>query len=176
MEHRFGKIVSYEMILNEFGTIAYTEWSKLPERFPNFELDVFQIMPNHFHAIIGLKDVGANDVGAIDVGATLAVAPNDMVALNDTVAPNNIIKFEAANGAGASPARTGSVSDIVGAFKSLVANGCLEICKAKNEFMGKLWQRNYYEHIIRDERAYHTISEYIINNPLKWGADKFHSK
>ncbi|WP_410479185.1 hypothetical protein [Pedobacter miscanthi] len=40
--------------------------------------------------------------------------------------------------------------------------------------MGKLWQRNYYEHIIRDERAYQNISNYIINNPGKWNEDKFH--
>ena len=76
------------------------------------------------------------------------------------------------------PAPTGTgtgVSDIVGAYKSLVSNGCLKIFKSKNEMMGKLWQRNYYEHIIRNEQAYQTISEYIINNPEKWAADKFYT-
>jgi putative transposase len=43
-------------------------------------------------------------------------------------------------------------------------------------FDEKLWQRNYYEHIIRDEKAYHNISEYIINNPAKWAGDKFHNQ
>ena len=42
-------------------------------------------------------------------------------------------------------------------------------------FNGKLWQRNYYEHIIRDEQSYQTISDYIINNPIKWNDDKFHT-
>jgi len=65
---------------------------------------------------------------------------------------------------------------MVGAYKSLVANGCLEIYKRKNEMMGKLWQRNYYEHIIRNEQSYHRISEYIINNPAKWADDKFYMK
>ena len=73
--------------------------------------------------------------------------------------------------AGASPAPT--VGDIVGAYKSLVANACLEIYKTKNETMGKLWQRNYHEHIIRNEQSYQTISDYIINNPAKWNTDKF---
>lgn len=63
---RFGNIDNGEMILNEFGTIAYNEWQKLSERFNNFELDVFQIMPNHIHGIIVLNNVGA----------TLAVAQN----------------------------------------------------------------------------------------------------
>lgn len=43
-------------------------------------------------------------------------------------------------------------------------------------FDGKLWQRNYYEHIIRNEKSYHTISQYIINNPAKWTDDKFYKK
>ncbi|TAF63036.1 MAG: hypothetical protein EAZ55_14575 [Cytophagales bacterium] len=143
---RFGKIENGEMILNQFGQIAYHEWPKLAERFPNMELDVFQIMPNHMHGIILLKN---------PVGATLAVAQND----DDMWA-------------GASPAPT--VSDMVGAYKSLVANGCLEIYKSNNETMGKIWQRNYWEHIIRNEKSYHTISEYIINNPAKWNDDKFY--
>jgi len=138
------------MVLNEYGWIAYNEWIKLSKRFSNFELDVFQIMPNHMHGIIV---IGAT------VGATLAVAQND---------------GDSDIGAGASPAPTvGTVGDIVGAYKSLVANGCLDIYKSRNEIMGKLWQRNYYECIIRNERSYQNISNYIINNPVKWNTDKF---
>jgi len=154
---RFGHInvgagiAPAQMVLNEYGQIAYDEWVKLSERFPNFELDVFQIMPNHMHGIIAL------------VGATPAVAHNNAVVDNDNLA-------------GASPAHTKTVGDIVGAYKSLVANGCLDIFKTKNETMGKLWQRNYHEHIIRDEQSYHRISEYIINNPENWTDDKFYTR
>jgi REP element-mobilizing transposase RayT len=63
MKCRFGKIEKNEMVLNEFGMIAYNEWIKLPERFPNFTLDVFQIMPNHMHGIIS---VGAGFTPAQD--------------------------------------------------------------------------------------------------------------
>ena len=42
--------------------------------------------------------------------------------------------------------------------------------------MGKLWQRNYFERIIRDDQAYHNISNYIINNPANWNGDKFYLK
>ncbi len=134
--HRFGKIENSEMKLNEFGNIAYNQWIKLAERFANFELDVFQIMPDHIHCIILLnKGEGAT------VGATPTLAP--------------------------------TMGDIVGAYKSLVFNECLKTCKLKNEIMGKLWQRNYYEIIIRDERAYQNIANYIINNPAKWTKGKF---
>ena len=76
---------------------------------------------------------------------------------------------------GASPAPT--VGTIVGAYKSLVANQCLEIFKQKklDVMMGKLWQRDYYEHIIRDERSYLRIAEYIVNNPGNWKGDGFYN-
>lgn len=162
---RFGNIDNGEMILNEFGTIAYNEWQKLSERFNNFELDVFQIMPNHIQGIIVLNNVGA----------TLAVAQNgggdtqngDVDTQNGGQRNDNI---------GATARVAPTISDIVGAYKSLVANGCLEIYKTRNETMGKLWQRNYYEHIIRNKKSYETISNYIINNPAKWAEDKFYSK
>ena len=156
---RFGQVIHGKMVLNAYGQIAYDEWLKLQERFSNLQLDVFQIMPNHMHGVVAL------------VGATLAVAPNDVVAPNDAVAPNDVVANDY-NRAGASPAPT--IFDIVGAYKSLVANGCLKIYKSKNEIMGKLWQRNYYEHIIRNEKSYQNISKYIINNPCKWADDRFH--
>jgi len=73
--------------------------------------------------------------------------------------------------AGASPAPT--VGNIIGAYKSLVSNACLKIFKSNNKVMGKLWQRNYYEHIIRNEDSYQTIAGYILNNPAQWTNDKF---
>ena len=60
------------------------------------------------------------------------------------------------------------LGNIIGAYKSLVANGCLKWYKERNLRMGKLWQRNYYERIIRDARAYENIAAYIRNNPEKW--------
>ena len=164
---RFGKIENNEMILNELGNIAYNEWAKLAERFANFELDVFQIMPNHMHGIIVLKNM---------VGAGFTPAQNDGMVLGQSqvlgqptgIAPTGIAPT------GIAPTTVSTVGDIVGAYKSLVFNGCLEIYKSKNERMGKLWQRDYYEHIIRNDQSYQTISAYIINNPSKWGDDKFY--
>jgi len=154
---RFGKIENNEMILNELGNIAYNEWAKLAERFANFELDVFQMMPNHMHGIIVLKNV---------VGAGFTPAQNDDMVLGQ--------RQVLGQPQGIALTTVSTVGDIVGAYKSLVFNGCLEIYKSRNERMGKLWQRDYYEHIIRNEHSYQTISAYIINNPSKWGDDKFY--
>jgi len=121
-----------------------------------------------------------------DVGATLAVAPGgvsgpDMrpgtdVGATLAVAPGGDNDPDMRPGTGASPAPTdvnATIGGIVGAYKSLVANTCLNLFKTRNETMGKLWQRNYHEHIIRDEQSYQTIFDYIINNPDKWNDDKF---
>lgn len=161
----FGKIENDDMILNEYGMVAYNEWIKLTERFSNFELDVFQIMPNHLHVILVLNDVGAS----------LADAQKDLPANRAT-----------ARDAPTTETKSKTVGDILGAYKSLVANECLEIFKLKYvgaglapaqiPMMGKLWQRNFYEHIIRNEKSYQTISNYIINNPANWKDDKFHQE
>ena len=195
---RFGIIQNHTMVLNQFGRIAQNEWYKLPDRFYNLQLGAFQVMPNHIHAIIVLHDHTENDTAA---GATLAVAPaavgpidNDPVAPVDDVYPvapidvypvapvDDVYPVATDNnfataGAGASPAPAVSpsnptVGNIIGAYKSLVANECLKIFKSKNEKMGKLWQRNYYERIIRNDRAFNAISNYILNNPAKWNAKK----
>ena len=157
---RFGKIENGEMILNNCGKIAYDEWEKLPERYPNMFLDIFQIMPNHIHGVIALGEM--RDAA---VGATLAVAlNNNAVALNDDGAT--------ANRATARVAPT--VGNIIGAYKSLITNKCLEICKFQGEYMGKLLQRDYWEHIIRNEQSYQRIANYIVNNPENWENDKFY--
>jgi putative transposase len=190
MHCRFGKIVNNEMHLNDFGQIAFEEWAKLSDRFPNFELDVFQIMPNHMHAIVLMTDTNAvgaglapaleNDDDTVGAGFTPALEnDDDTVGAGFTPALENDINN---NRAGASPAPTEppmppptTLGDIVGSYKSLVANRCLEIFKSKNERMGKFWQRNYYEHIIRNQESYKTIAGYIINNPFNWKDDKFYT-
>ncbi len=230
----FGKIEMHEMVLNEFGQIAYDQWRKLPERYPHVEMDAFQIMPNHIHGILWIKQ------SSVRAGSTPAHNPaaNDMVRVGFTHEHDPVNKLVNV-GAGLAPALgpqgegrpqgerrpqgaplqpvrdpgidygclfddgrpqgapqhtdrwiilddgddnnapskgAQSVGMIVGAYKSLVANGCLTIFKSKSETMGKIWQRNYYEHIIRNEQSYWFIAEYIRKNPANWKDDTFYSK
>jgi putative transposase len=68
------------------------------------------------------------------------------------------------------------LSRVVQWFKTMTTNEYIRGVKnlGWERFDGKLWQRNYYEHIIRDEKSYSAISNYIINNPAKWIGDQFH--
>jgi putative transposase len=144
------------MYLNDFGQIAYNEWAALEQRFPNFSLDVFQIMPNHMHGIIFLTSTMARTDGA-------DISPDDEKGTAVKADPTGVTSTNMI-----------TIGDIVGAYKSIVNNKCLNLCKAQSKQMGKLWQRNYYEIIIRNELAYRNISQYILNNPQKWDVDKFY--
>ena len=71
-----------------------------------------------------------------------------------------------------------NLGDIIGAYKSIVANECLNLWKTEkhpDELLGKVWQRNYWEHVIRDTAAYDNIETYIVNNPSNWSDDMFYS-
>ena len=135
---RFGKIENGEMILNEWGQIAYNEWMKTPDIRSNIQLDAFAVMPNHIHGIIIITDVG----GCRGVSHT----PHD--------------EMRQYNNLGVCDTPLRSPSNTVGAsvrgYKSAVTK----------QIGYSVWQRNYYEHIIRNEKSHQHIANYIINNPI----------
>jgi len=88
------------------------------------------------------------------------------------IMPNHIhMLIEFHQRAGASPAPT--LPQVVGAYKSLAANQWLQICKSKNTQMGTIWQRSYYDEIIRNEQDYLTKWNYIDTNPYRWSDDEY---
>ncbi len=145
----FGDVVNGEMRLNESGEMVIRTWEDLPNHYGNVTLDEFIIMPNHVHGIVILFSG--------DVGAGLKPAHSD--ADMDS------------NRAGLKPAPTKQhgLSEIVRAFKTYSARRINEI---RNTPSLPVWQRNYYEHIIRNEDELNRIQEYIINNPLQWAEDE----
>ena len=60
---------------------------------------------------------------------------------------------------------------VIGAYKSLVFKQALTEAKQAGRLLGKLWQRNYWEHVVRNETELHAIREYIQNNPTQWDLD-----
>jgi len=145
----FGEIVDGEMRLNEFGEIVRAEWFKTAVVRPYVMLypDEFVMMPNHTHGIIWI----------VDVGATRRVAPPPIAP--SPVAPPIIHPRGP---------MAGSVGAIIGQFKSITAK---RINTLRNIPGQPVWQRNYYERIIRDERALNAIRRYILNNPANWTKD-----
>jgi len=153
----FGEIENGKMVLNAAGKMVESEWLKLPERFKNIELHEYMVMPNHFHTILEIVENGMVNKNGQPQG--IAPTPPTTIATPTTTV----------NGK--------TVGEMVGAFQSIVTVNYIRGVKSLRwePFNGKLWQRNYWEHIIRDEQSYQRISEYIINNPAKWVDDKFYS-
>jgi len=147
--HLFGEVVNGEVILNGRGKIARDEWFKTAELRPYVKLyeDEFVIMPNHGHGIIWIVD-------EVDEGRPVGIRRR-------RIPTDNIEKF-------GKPVK-GSIPTVVRAYKSAVTYA---VNKLENQRGAVLWQKKYYEHIIRNERELNNITQYIRNNPLNWQLDR----
>jgi REP element-mobilizing transposase RayT len=175
----FGEILNGEMRLNEFGKMTQQCWLEIPNHFPQTQLDEYIIMPDHIHGIIilndfvgvqnvgaknvGTKNVGAKNVGAKNVGAKNVGAKNFSPLPIPTPMPiptpeQYITPFR-------SPSKT--IGSIIRGFKIGVTKWFRQ-----NTDIYVVWQRNFYEHIIRNEVELNRIRQYIIDNPKKWKTDE----
>ncbi len=140
----FGDVIDDEMRLNETGRIVRDEWMRSADIRREIVLDEFVVMPNHVHGIVMICE---------PVGATgrspLHVAPRS------------------------SPAQSGPPPRSLGSFIGGVKSAITTRVNALHGTRGvTVWQRNYYEHVIRDEAELRRIREYIQCNPLRWAIDR----
>jgi REP element-mobilizing transposase RayT len=146
----FGEIVDDEMIMNDAGQMIGKWYRELENKFPDIKCHEMIVMPNHTHFIVENNAIA-------DVGADLCVCPssNQPPHLGEHIG---------------SP-----LHRVVQWFKTMTTNKYIRGVKQFDwpRFDKKLWQRNYYEHIVRDEKSFLKIAEYIQNNPLKWHEDKY---
>ena len=149
-EHLFGEILNGEIQLNEFGKITQQCWLEIPNHFPHVQLDKYIIMPNHIHGIIVL--VGAKNFSPLPIPTPPPIPTPQQ----------NITPFR-------SPSKT--IGSIIRGFKIGVTKG-FKILNPYNTDIYVVWQRNFYEHIIRNEVELNRIRQYIIDNPKKWKTDE----
>jgi REP element-mobilizing transposase RayT len=141
----FGEIVNGDIILNPSGRFAFEQWTRLGKRFQQSDFSTFVIMPNHAHGIIYLVRGAGEESQTADVQI-----PPLRLYLIPNVTP-------------------GSLGAIVRAYKAAVT---YRINALRGFTDSPIWQRNYYEHIIRNEKDYETIWNYIETNPRKWMDDQ----
>jgi len=148
----FGNIVHGEMQLSAMGQIAEGHWRLIPEHFPHAELGAYVVMPNHVHGIIVIHENGMATKSSPSVGASQWDAPTT-VAVGTGDRPIN------------GPKR-GSIGAIIGSYKMSVTR------RIQREWNTTgIWQRNYYEHIIRNDKEHNRIHRYIEANVLNWARD-----
>ena len=201
----FGNVIDGKMILNEAGRMVETIWMQLAIRFEFIELDEFTVMPNHFHGILVLSGrcescirPGSDescirtdsDESCIRTGrgeSCIRPVSDESCIRTDSdescirtgrgescIRPSTVSGDHKDRPDGTLP---GTVGRVIQAFKSISTHEYINGVKHKNwtPFPGKLWQRNYYEHIIRDDESLKRIRAYIINNPLQWAYDRENS-
>ena len=141
----FGEILNGQIQLSNFGKVADECWRDIPDHFSNVELGTYVVMPNHLHGILVVNnnDVDA-DASTFTRRGTIYRAPTE--------------QFQ-------KPVR-GSIPTIVRTYKAAVTR---RIGREYNRT--GIWQRNYYEHVIRNEQEWDRIHRYIESNPSQWNED-----
>lgn len=150
--HLFGSIENASLVPTTAGSIAEERWFALPQHHPGVVLDEFVVMPHHIHGIIVIDrpppPLSADEL-EVDLEQTF------MAHENESATPSNRPKG----------APSGSLGAIVGSYKASVSR---HINKLNGTPGATIWQRDYWEHIIRHDRALFFIRRYIRNNPAKW--------
>jgi len=144
----FGQIIDGEMKLNAIGEIVKQEWEKTNEIRKSVELNEYIIMPNHFHAIIGIWNENYQRVDNKRRDALQCVSTLE--------SPHNFGK--------------NNLSNIIRGFKSSTTR---KINEYRNTPGKPVWQTRFYDHIIRYEKEFNNILIYIVNNPINWIEDDY---
>jgi putative transposase len=155
-DNLFGDIVDGVMHLNDAGQIAERCWVDIPTHFPCVELDEYVIMPNHVHGIIVITDA-ITSVGAKNISPDSASSGSKDVWAKD-VSPLRLVNRP--NGT------SGTIGSIVRGFKI----GVTKWFRQQNT-IHTVWQRNFWEHVIRNETERDRFREYIRDNPARWEQD-----
>ena len=149
-EHYFGKIINSLMQLSEIGYLADKYWCEIPEHFPFVELGKFVIMPNHIHGIVVINK--PND-GRFDV-----VETQNFTSLQSQITSKNKFGPQSKN-----------LASIIRGYKIGVTKNAHKIP------LNFKWKSRFYDHIIRNDKSYKSIAEYIKSNPKNWNEDKLNT-
>jgi REP element-mobilizing transposase RayT len=169
-EHLLGEILDGEMRLNTVGEIVINQWRQIPDRFANVLMDEFVVMPNHVHRIVMLCD--RDGVRDMDPNSGFARTISKGEAAATRLTGHGLCPTAAASPRRPHGTLPGSVGAIVQNFKSVTAR---KINIQRHTPGVPVWQRNYYEHIIRSERSYQQIAAYIAGNPARWQMDALYA-
>jgi putative transposase len=201
-DNYFGQIIKpeiekehFEMQLSEIGKVVGSEWLKTPEvrQDMNLELGEYQVMPNHFHAILIIGDNQYNTPGMNNDNDKNPVIPgrdamlasplnSSMESVDETKNESHsnsdnheIFELETqmilqtnTKGKNKFVPQSKNLGSVMRGFKSAVTMYALD----HNIVFG--WQPSSYDHIIHDYDEYQRIADYIRNNPDNWGNDKLH--
>ncbi|MCX6556498.1 MAG: transposase [Candidatus Aminicenantes bacterium] len=171
----FGNIIEGRIILTEIGSMVKEIWLDMQTKYSGVTVDEFVVMPNHIHGILGLH-VGAGprstnhpptNIGGFD----LSIPKGGACPFTSTI---ELGQDDPGRTRGSAPmGKFLSLSDTIRQFKTWTTKKYAEnmIRFHWPEFCKRLWQRNYFERIIRCEKELKQIRQYILDNPANWQND-----
>jgi REP element-mobilizing transposase RayT len=175
--HHFGECVDNRMKLSTIGLIVQGCWFEIPRLNIHVRLGEFIVMPNHIHGVLILEEMVDRplDVETLHDVETLRDVKTlrDVETLRDvkTLQCNVSTTDDKSDFFSNISPKSGSVSRILGSFKS----ACSYHIHRTFPDVGFEWQERFHDHIIRNDKSFVEISNYIVNNPLTWKNDKFHA-
>ena len=166
--HLFGAVNNGKMLLNDTGRMVEKWYFELENKYPDKKCHDMVVMPNHFHCVVENINIRDGNDASIDV--------NGLSVTDAHITDAHVGTSLRGRPYGVDNKRFGAtIGDAMDWFKTMTTNEYIRGVKqfGWQRFDKKLWQRNYYEHIIRNDHSFNRISKYIQNNPCVWGNDKF---
>jgi REP element-mobilizing transposase RayT len=140
----FGRIYDGEMHSSKLGIVVDEEWRRMAMLRKNVQLDLHVVMPNHVHGLIVMEDNS-------DCHSSRG--------------------FPTKTGQASHTLQADSLGAIIGQFKVAVTRRARSIPLHSDQ---RIWQRNYHEHVVRDEKSLNSIRRYVIENPARWAEDSYY--
>ena len=162
----FGEVEKDQMLLNEAGQMVQDWLAKIPNKFPGVLVDSFQVMPNHLHAILVILG------GGLDMAAKFGIG----IEISDPLSEaDNGIRYVASNRSQTTTTiRDPALGRVVQWFKTMTTNNYIRGVRDPGwkPFPKRLWQRDYFDHIIRNEMMLERTRGYIRDNPIYWAVER----
>jgi len=164
----FGDVLNGVMRYTALGHIVHDCWVTTSDHFPHIEVDCFVVMPNHVHAIIVIHEKNV-DEKTDEINKNLDVGTRHALSLHNHTEPNGhgVMKNGRFYPSGVKPRSLGA---IVGSYKSAVTKIANRTLDDPPSF---LWQSRYHDHIIRNDKEFNMIRQYVLANPARWNEDRF---
>ena len=159
----FGQMAGGVVVLSPFGRVATAGWQRLAHHFSQVRLDEFVVMPNHVHGIIWLANECERRGEAFP---TSDLQSEGLTRMPEPEQPAHSLRMP--HPCQRAQLQSGSLGAAVGNFKSTVTRS---INRTRNSPGAPVWQSNFHERIIRNERELSAIRQYIRNNPANWDDD-----
>jgi REP element-mobilizing transposase RayT len=146
-------IVPRGVLLLPYGKTAEKYIKQLSNFYENLQVDCYVIMPNHIHILLQVKNNKSQSIGAKEQSLNNSMSVSQIDTRNNS---QDIILSP--------PRQTATISHFVSTFKRF----------CNREYGANIWQRGFYDHIIRCPEDYDEVMQYIYENPMKWQYDELH--